>query len=107
LDEGSLEEPSQTELLKRGLMQGALTAMRATNCLVSFSPENGRLLGREGAYGLADGPDSAGIDAVDALQGEDAAEEGCAHDEHTAAEEDADDEFSVLVSARIYLQVRK
>lgn len=48
-----------------------------------------------GEYCFADGPDGAGIDAVDALQGEDAAEEGCAHDEDTAAEEEADDEFSV------------
>jgi hypothetical protein len=51
----------------------------------------------EGAYGFADSPDGAGVDAVDALQGEDAAEEGGAHDEDTAAEEDADDEFSVFI----------
>lgn len=54
-----------------------------------------------GEYCFADGPDSARVDAVDALQGEDAAEESCAHDEDTAAEEDADDEFSVFVSAHV------
>lgn len=51
----------------------------------------------EGTYGFADGPDGAGVDAVDASQGEDAAEEGGAHDEDTATEEDADDQFSVFI----------
>lgn len=36
------------------------------------------------AYRFANSPDGTGVDAIDALQGENTAEERCDHDEDTA-----------------------
>jgi hypothetical protein len=94
-------------------MQGALTAIIPTNC-VALAGEGKEKSGVHlppppAPYRLANGPNGARVDLLDALEGKNASKDRGCHDEDAGTEKEADDQLSEgFVSTRlIHLARRK